>query len=159
MRFRGANGLFLASKQKTVLSLLNLQAGDIISVDCTSGTSGAKSLFLLSENAYLKADDSKTPISSGTYLENKTEYVIASGTQLDLTFGDGNASHTIRSITIIPFQNGVEPDDPEEDDPTAVQTIRQAASGIHAPMTAITGQRVGNSYKGIVIINGKKVKK
>ncbi|MBQ9650923.1 MAG: hypothetical protein IJV13_01735 [Prevotella sp.] len=159
VRFRGANGLFLASKQKTVLSLLNLQAGDIISVDCTSGTSGAQSLFLLSENAYLKADDSKTPISSGTYLENKTEYVIASGTQLDLTFGDGNASHTIRSITIVPFQNGVEPDDPEEDDPTAVQTIRQAASGIHAPMTAITGQRVGNSYKGIVIINGKKVKK
>ena len=126
VRFRGVNGLFLASKQQTVFSLLNLQVGDVVSFSCTSGTSGAQSLFFLSENAYRKDDATKTIIAAGTYLENNTEYVIASGTQLDLTFGDGSASHCIRTITVVPFEGGAEPGDPEEpqdDEPTQAVTI------------------------------------
>lgn len=154
VRLRGVNGLFLASKQQTVFSLLNLQAGDVVSFNCSSGTSGAQSLFFLSENACLKSDAGKTTLAKGTYLENNTEYLITDGTSLDLTFGDGNASHCIRSITIVPFQEGVEPGDPEES--SGIQATDQIAPSAKGQWYNLYGQRVSAPAKGINIRNGRK---
>lgn len=125
VRFRGTNGLFLASNQQTVFSLLNLQAGDVISITFKPTSSGTTSLAFLSTNAYKKGDATKTTVAKGDALESAVEYVITSGTQLDLSFGS-TGSHTINSITVVPFEGGAEPGDPDEpqdDEPTQAVTI------------------------------------
>lgn len=125
VRFRGTKGLFLASNQTTVFSILNLHQGDIISIDFTPTSQETTTLAFLSTNAYIKEDANKTAVTKGDALTSKVEYVITSGTQLDLTFGS-TGSHTISTITVIPFQGGAEPGDPEEpqsDEPTKKVTI------------------------------------
>ena len=101
VRFRGTMGLFLASNQKTVFSLLKLKAGDVVSIKFKPTTAGTTSLAFLSDNAYRKEDASKTAVTRGDAMESGVEYVITDGTQLDLSFGS-TGSHSIQSITIIP---------------------------------------------------------
>jgi hypothetical protein len=55
---------------------------------------------------------------------------------------------------------------PEEtiniDDPSAIEEVAQSASATNKPTPNaynLAGQQVNNSYKGIVILNGKKVVK
>ena len=100
VRLRGTKGLFLNSKQQTVISILNLNSGDGITFSYASGTKNARTLSFLSTNVYLESDKSQT-IAQGDSVTKQT-YIVKSGTQLDLTFGDGVASHSIESIKIEP---------------------------------------------------------
>ena len=47
----------------------------------------------------------------------------------------------------------------EQEVPTAIDAIKAADADDNAPMYNLAGQKVSNSYKGVVIKNGKKLVK
>lgn len=110
IRLRGTKGLFLNSKQQTVISILNLKPGDAVTFSYASGTKNARTLSFLSTNVYLESDPAAR-IAQGDSV-GKQVYIVKSGTQLDLTFGDGAASHSIESIKIEPGKVAIEEPQP-----------------------------------------------
>ncbi len=124
IQMRGSNGLMAKSGKSSVLTLLNLQAGDTITITTKSGTSGANALKFQSTNAYQVGDAKKTAVTTETEWVSGESYVITEETQLDLTFG-GTGTHYIYKVVIDPFEVEDEPDVPEEstDEPTTAITI------------------------------------
>lgn len=60
-----------------------------------------------------------------------------------LTVGDGATTLTLRIVQ-------------GDYIPTAITSVKAAATPTNAPAYNLAGQRVGKAYKGIVIVNGKK---
>ena len=118
----GGYGLF-ANKKTSVFSLLNLTAGDTITVTTNAGDGGA-ALKFLSTNAYKVGDSSKTAVVKDSVWTSGDSYVITSNTQLDLTFGRSSSCY-IYKIVINPFQGGADTDEPTTttDEPTKKVTV------------------------------------
>lgn len=110
VKLRGTKGLFLNTKQQTVISILNLKPGDAVTLSYASGTKNARTLSFLSTNVYPE-DDPSMRIAQGDSVGKQT-YIIKSGKQLDLTFGDGKASHSIEKIIIEPEKVTIEEPEP-----------------------------------------------
>lgn len=118
----GGYGLF-ANKKTSVFSLLNLTAGDTITVTTNAGD-GGNVLKFVSTNAFKMGDATKTPVEKDAEWTSGDSYVISEGTQIDLLFGKSSSCY-IYKIVINPFQGGAESDDPEEqtDEPTKKVTV------------------------------------
>lgn len=116
IQLRGSNGLIALKNKSSVFSLLNLKAGDQVTITTKAGTAGANSLKFVSANAYKEDDVSKTPVTTDTEWVSGDTYVITDGTQLDLLFG-GTGSHYIYTVVITHSEEATEPSDPT-DEPT-----------------------------------------
>ena len=123
VQFRGSNGFMVKSGKSTVFSLLNLKAGDQVTITTKAGTAGANSLKFISSNAYKNGDTDKTAVVKNSEWTSGDTYVITEGTQLDLLFG-GSGSHYVYTIVITHADNegGDNPVEPT-DNPTTKVTI------------------------------------
>ena len=101
VQLRGSNGL-IANKKTSVLSLLNLEPGDAVTITTKSGAGAdVNSLQFVSTNAYKKDDATKTAVAKDAEWGNGDTYVITEGSQIDLLFGGtANSSHYIYKVVI-----------------------------------------------------------
>ena len=119
------------------------------------------------ESAGLK-ETVENEVNIGSYYKLKTTYRELSGAELKgkYALSEGKFKKAGDSATLKPFRLYLEPVtvgadnalDIVMDSATSVQTIdnKQSTNG---KMYNLNGQAVGNDYKGIVIMNGKKVVK
>ena len=124
----GKNGL-IANKKQSILSLLNLEPGDAVTITTKAGD-GKNSLVFVSTNAYKMDDATKTAVTTETEWVSGETYVITEGTQLDLLFGKSNTSNYIYKVVIekgaveIPGETpGGDPVVDPTDEPTTAVTI------------------------------------
>lgn len=125
IQLRGAGHGLFANKKQSILSLLNLEAGDKVTITTKAGD-GNNSLVFVSTNAYKDGDATKTAVTTETEWKSGDSYIITSNTQLDLLFGKNSTTNYIYKVVI--EKGAVEitpPDDPVDptDEPTKKVTI------------------------------------
>lgn len=100
----------------------------------TASTSVPKDSYILSSNKWLKvtADGNNTVNQYRAYLTLSDDLKVA-------TTPSGAKAMTVNGSFV-----------------TAINSVNAAKEGVNAPAYNLAGQRVGNSYKGVVIMNGKK---
>ena len=127
IQLRGAGHGLFANKKQSILSLLNLEPGDAITITTKAGD-GKNSLVFVSTNAYKMDDATKTAVTTETEWVSGETYVITSDTQIDLLFGKTSTTNYIYKVVIekgaveIPEEGGDDPVGPT-DEPTKKVTI------------------------------------
>ena len=128
----GGHGLF-ANKKQSILSLLNLEAGDRVTITTKAGD-GKNSLVFVSTNAYKDGDATKTAVTTETEWVSGESYVITANTQLDLLFGKSSTTNYIYKVVI---EKGAVEITPSGDDPVVDPTDE--------PTEKVTVHTIGDS--------------
>ena len=125
IQLRGAGHGLFANKKQSILSLLNLEAGDRVTITTKAGD-GKNSLVFVSTNAYKDGDNTKTAVTTETEWVSGDSYVITSDTQLDLLFGRSGTTTYIYKVVIekgaVEIPGGGEAVEPT-DEPTKKVTV------------------------------------
>ncbi len=113
-----------------------------------------------SMNAYLKIEDAVYKSADGrnlTFTADETDFIVRQnwtnvaidGLEVGATLeGMGAVYNTTPQLYLISFEKTA--------DATAIKNIDADAANANAPIYNLAGQQVTNSYKGVVIQNGKK---
>ena len=107
INLRGNNGLRINSGNTAVLSILNLNPGDAVTITGKKGGDDATTLRFLSTNAFKSGNAQTATVSEGdtwtigTSESGSETYIIKTGNQLDLTFGN-TGSHHLYMVKIQP---------------------------------------------------------
>lgn len=115
-----------------------------------------------SMNAYLKIEDAVYKSADGrnlTFTADETDFIVRQnwtnvaidGLEVGATYtleGMGAVYNTTPQLYLISFEKTA--------DATAIKNIDADAANANAPIYNLAGQQVTNSYKGVVIQNGKK---
>lgn len=115
-----------------------------------------------SMNAYLKIEDAVYKSADGrnlTFTADETDFIVRQnwtnvaidGLEVGATYtleGMGAVYNTTPQLYLISFEKTA--------DATAIKNIDTDAANANAPIYNLAGQQVTNSYKGVVIQNGKK---
>lgn len=115
-----------------------------------------------SMNAYLKIEDAVYKSADGrnlTFTADETDFIVRQnwtnvaidGLEVGATYtleGMGAIYNTTPQLYLISFEKTA--------DATAIKNIDADAADANAPIYNLAGQQVTNSYKGVVIQNGKK---
>lgn len=144
---------------------VNYSNNNVTYTEVTKASKGAALLVYGAETKDYNVTELETADAITTSLQAATADVTADGTQYVLANGeDGLGWYPVEKGETIPtgkgylvIATGAKPFYAINSGVTAIKTISNNVDNENAPVYNLAGQRVGKDYKGVVIVNGKKV--